>query len=97
LTAPRRRSKSTARFVVGLRIVVGLLAGALKMRFAQFFLLNALGSLLWAATMGTIGYAIGSSWTRIVHFVRGLDWTVLILAVAVTVVLLLKRRMRPKA
>jgi len=81
------------RFVLGLRVVVGLLAGALKMRFLQFFLVNALGALLWAATMGSIGYAIGSSWRRILHFVRDLDWTLLILVVAVAIAVFLRRRM----
>ena len=85
------------RFVLGLRIVVGLLAGALEMRFARFFLLNAVGSLVWAATMGGVGYSIGSSWKRIVHFVRDLDWTVLILLVGIAVVLLVRRRFRVRS
>jgi membrane protein DedA with SNARE-associated domain len=84
------------RFVVGLRIIVGFLAGALKMRFIQFFLLNAAGALVWAATMGTVGYAIGSSWQRIVRIVRGANWTVLILVVAISIVLLLRSRLRAR-
>jgi len=84
------------RFVLGLRMLVGVLAGALQMRFIHFFLLNAAGALLWAATMGTIGYTIGSSWERIVGFIRGLNWTLLILATAVAIVLLLRRRLRAR-
>jgi membrane protein DedA with SNARE-associated domain len=82
------------RFVLGLRIIVSLLAGALKMRFFHFFLLNATGALVWAATMGSVGYAIGSSWRRIITFVRDLDWTVLILVIATAVTLFLRSRMR---
>jgi membrane protein DedA with SNARE-associated domain len=84
------------RFLLGLRIIVGLLAGALKMPFVQFFLLNAMGGLLWAVTMGAVGYTIGSSWRRIVHVVRDLDWTVLILAVAIAGALFLRRRWRAR-
>lgn len=85
------------RFIVGLRIVVGLLAGALKMPFVSFFFLNAAGSLVWAGTMGTVGYVVGSSWRRIVHFVRALDWTILVLAIAVALILLFRRRLRMRS
>lgn len=84
------------RFVVGLRIVVGLLAGALKMHFVPFFLLNAMGSLLWAGTMGAVGYTIGSSWGRILHFVRDLNGTALILVVVIAMGLLLRNRIRAR-
>ena len=85
------------RFIVGLRIIVGLLAGALKMRFIHFFLLNAAGALLWAATMGSVGYAIGSSWQRIVHFIRGVNWTILVLVILISVVVFVRSRLRARS
>ncbi|HEY6291558.1 MAG TPA: DedA family protein, partial [Terriglobia bacterium] len=71
-----------ARFITGLRILVGLLAGAFRMPFGVFFLANAAGALVWAITMGAAGYALGSSWDRLVRFARALDWTALVIALA---------------
>ncbi len=39
----------TARFVVGLRQLNGILAGTVAMPWPRFFLANALGALIWAS------------------------------------------------
>lgn len=83
-----------ARFIVGLRILVGLLAGAFRMRFALFFFANAAGAIAWALVMGAIGYALGSSWQRLVHFVRDLDWAVLIAVVIAVAIGVWRHRVR---
>lgn len=76
----------TARFIVGLRILAGPLAGGVRMRYRHFLLANAAGALLWGTTMGMVGFLLGSSWHRLVHIASNLDLTILIAAVLVALV-----------
>jgi len=75
-----------ARFIVGLRILAGPLAGGVRMRYRDFLLANAAGALLWGTAMGAAGFVLGSSWHRLVHFARNLDLAILIALVAVALV-----------
>lgn len=79
-----------ARFVIGLRMLAGPLAGGFRMRYRDFLVANAAGALVWGATMGVGGYALGSSWERLVHFARDFDLAAMI-AVAVLVLAWLVR------
>jgi membrane protein DedA with SNARE-associated domain len=45
------------RFVIGARVVVAPLAGARRMPFGKFLLLDAIGATLWAGSFVLIGYA----------------------------------------
>lgn len=72
-----------ARFIAGLRILAGPLAGGVRMRYRDFLLANAAGALLWGTAMGTVGFLLGSSWQRLVHFARNLDLAALIATVVV--------------
>ena len=45
------------RFVIGARVVVAPLAGARRMPFGRFLLLDAIGATLWAGSFVLIGYA----------------------------------------
>src|SRR5579872_2539687 len=51
-----------ARFVFGLRILAGPLAGVLKMPWRNFFLFNFLGAALWVSVIASLGYFFGSRW-----------------------------------
>jgi membrane-associated protein len=51
-----------ARFVFGMRILAGPLAGVLKMPWRKFFLFNFLGAALWVSVIGCMGYFFGSRW-----------------------------------
>ncbi len=48
-----------ARFIAGLRVLAGPLAGILKMRWARFLFFNALGALAWVAAIATAAYLLG--------------------------------------
>jgi membrane protein DedA with SNARE-associated domain/membrane-associated phospholipid phosphatase len=54
-----------ARFVAFFRTVVGILAGASGMPFGRFSVYNALGSVLWATAVGTVGYFFGQNLPRL--------------------------------
>jgi membrane protein DedA with SNARE-associated domain len=47
------------RWVSILRILAALLAGASGMAWRRFLLWNALGGIVWAGAVGTVGYALG--------------------------------------
>ncbi len=83
-----------ARFIIGLRILAGPLAGGFRMRYRDFLLANAAGAVLWGTTMGIAGYLLGSSWQRLVHFARNLDLALLIAVLAVALVWVLWARLR---
>jgi len=80
----------TARFIVGLRILAGPLAGSVRMRYRDFFVANAAGAALWGTTMGAAGYLLGSSWQRLVHFARNIDLAILIVVVAAVLIWILR-------
>lgn len=87
----------TARFITGLRVFAGILAGVLLMPYPRFLLFNFTGAVCWALAIGCIGFAFGSNWERLVSFLARLDRiTLLIVAVVVLVVLLVQVLRRKK-
>ena len=48
-----------ARFIAGLRFLAGPLAGILRMRWAKFFLFNALGAIAWVTVITSLAYFFG--------------------------------------
>lgn len=72
-----------ARFIAGLRIIAGPLAGVMRMSWRKFLLFNFLGALLWVTTIASVGYLFGKHWDALVDLVQDAN-----LAVAVAVVLL---------
>jgi len=83
----------TARFIVGLRILAGPLAGSVRMRYRDFLLANAAGAVLWGTTMGLAGYLLGSSWQRLVHFARNVNLAILIVVVAALLIWIFRARL----
>jgi len=79
------------RFIALLRIFAGPLAGALKMRYAQFLAANASGGLLWAGGTTAVVYYAGLAAER---WLFRFSWIALVVAVLVGVgmTLLLRER-----
>ena len=71
-----------ARFVFGMRIITGPLAGVLRMPWRKFLLFNFLGASLWVTVISGAGYLFGQHWQRLEHGLKVFD-----IAVAVVVVL----------
>lgn len=51
-----------ARFIFGLRIFAGPLAGVLRMPWKAFALFNFLGATVWVTVIASVGYFFGKHW-----------------------------------
>lgn len=78
-----------ARFLFGLRIIAGPLAGVLRMPWRRFLIFNFLGASAWVSAIAVLGYVFGSQWQRLVYLLKGAELAVLALLLAA--VLLLRR------
>jgi len=81
-----------ARFVFGLRVFAGPLAGVLRMRWRAFALYNCLGAALWGTTIAGAGYLFGQNWRSLLRAMQRFNIAALI--IAAVVILFLWRRYR---
>jgi membrane protein DedA with SNARE-associated domain len=75
-----------ARFVFGMRIIAGPLAGVLHMEWKRFVLFNFLGAVVWVTVITVVGYFFGSQWDALLRVMHRIN---LGIAAAVGVVALL--------
>ena len=71
-----------ARFIFGMRVIAGPLAGVLRMPWRRFVLFNFLGAAAWVTTISLVGYFFGSQWNTLVKVIGRVN---LIIAIAVVV------------
>jgi len=83
-----------ARFIAGLRIFAGIVAGVLRMPFLIFLCFSFAGAVCWALVIGSVGFLFGSNWDRLVNFVGHVDRIALVIIAAAAVVLFLVHRVR---
>jgi len=69
------------RFVPGVRSVVSLPAGLLRMPRATFLALTLLGSAIWNCLLVGAGYALGSQWERVSEVIGPLSTPLLVAVV----------------
>jgi membrane protein DedA with SNARE-associated domain len=81
-----------ARFIFGLRIVAGPLAGVLRMHWKKFAVFNALGAVLWVSVIATVGYLFGRHWRTLEGVIRRFDLAILVVAVIALLVWWRRRR-----
>jgi len=84
-----------ARFIFGLRVIAGPLAGVLRMPWKKFAIFNVLGATLWVLVISAIGYKFGKHWDQLIDFVRRMNLVVGIAALIVLLAVWLWRRVRP--
>lgn len=77
-----------ARFVFGMRIIAGPLAGVLRMRWPRFALFNFLGAALWVSVISTIGYLFGEHWNRLIQFIGRANLILFVIAIGVATIAL---------
>lgn len=80
-------------FIVGVRHLTALVAGASGLRSHTFALYAYPGGCLWVASFLTIGYYVGEKWQQIGH---RFDNIVLIVAVAIALAALIWWRLKKK-
>jgi membrane protein DedA with SNARE-associated domain len=56
-----------ARYVFGMRVIAGPLAGVLRMDWRRFALFNFLGAITWVLTICCAGYYFGESWPMLLR------------------------------
>ncbi|MGH7610582.1 MAG: DedA family protein [Candidatus Dormibacteria bacterium] len=84
-----------ARFVVVLRSLGALFAGAAEMRYPVFLLFNLLGGAAWATAYGVLGFELGNAYSRLsgTVSVASVAAGAALLAVVVAVMFLARRRL----
>jgi membrane-associated protein len=83
---------SVARFIGGLRIFAGPLAGVLRMHWKKFVIYNLLGAVLWVTTISCVGYIFGRHWETLERYVGGSNFLLLFLAILVAAFLWYRKR-----
>jgi len=76
-----------ARFVFGIRVIAGPVAGVMRMPWNKFAIFNALGAMLWVTVISVVGYSFGSQWRLLMHFMKRFDLVLGIAFVLIVVVL----------
>jgi membrane protein DedA with SNARE-associated domain len=68
--------------VPGMRSLVSLPAGLLRMPRLQYLGLTLLGSAIWNAVLVTVGYVLGSQWERVADVIGPVSKPLVAIAVA---------------
>lgn len=74
------------RFFYGLRTIIPFALGMSNVRTERFFLMNAVGALVWAVVVGTAGYLFGATLEALLRYVDHIERQV-ILSIAATGIL----------
>lgn len=80
-----------ARFVAGVRIVAGPLAGALHMNWLKFLLCNCLGAILWVLVISGVGYWFGEYEQQVIRLLHHVNLIIFLGVVAVILFVWWKR------
>ncbi len=70
-----------ARFVFGLRIIAGPLAGVLQMPWRVFLLFNFMGAAVWVTIISAVGYKFGEHWEHLIRIMGRVNLVVALLAI----------------
>lgn len=86
-----------ARFIVGMRIIAGPLAGVLRMPWKRFVVFNFLGAAVWVTVISLVGYFFGSEWEELVRLFKKVNLGIVIAAAVVILILWWRYRKRRRA
>jgi membrane protein DedA with SNARE-associated domain len=76
------------RFITGLRIFAGPLAGMFRMPYPRFLFFNFSGATIWGITIVSVGFLFGGSWDSLIDFIEKFHRITLIGGAAVLLVVL---------
>ncbi|MBS1851937.1 MAG: DedA family protein [Acidobacteria bacterium] len=85
-----------ARFVAGMRVISGPLAGVLRMHWRKFVVYNFLGAVVWVSVISAAGYFSGKHWHHVMHVIRGVNLGILFAAAVLLAVFWYKRKKSSK-
>ena len=87
-----------ARFIFGLRVFAGPLAGVLRMPWKAFAVFNFVGAAVWVTVIATVGYFFGKHWDALEHAIGRFNLVTggLVLAVILLFWWKQRRRLAPK-
>ena len=83
-----------ARFIAGMRIVAGPLAGVLRMEWKRFLLANFAGAVVWVSVISSAGYVFGSRYEALAGVIKETELWILIIVIAAGVYFWRRRRKR---
>jgi len=63
----------SGRFIAGLRMFAGILAGLFQMSYRRFLFFNFTGAAVWAIAVTYVGFMFGSSWELVQQHLIRLD------------------------
>src|SRR5581483_389238 len=86
-----------ARFVFGMRVIAGPLAGVLRMPWKEFAVYNAIGAALWVTVITMLGYLSGRHWATVLKFLKEADFVIAGVAAAVIIFLWWRHRRNQRA
>lgn len=77
------------RLIYGFRAFILMAAGAAKMKFSKFFILNFLGSFIWATIFTLIGYFFGHSFNLLKNTIENVYLFIPIVITCIIIIILL--------
>jgi membrane-associated protein len=86
-----------ARFVFGMRILAGPMAGVLRMSWRRFLVFNFLGAVVWVSVISCAGYLFGRHWNRLEEALKRADIVALLVILLIAGYLWWRNRKRDPA
>ncbi|MGE5326263.1 MAG: DedA family protein [Deltaproteobacteria bacterium] len=77
-----------SRFITGLRVFAGPLAGIFRMPFLRFLFFDFTGALIWGVTVVSVGFLLGGSWENLTRFIDKFHRITFVAGVAVLLVVI---------
>ncbi len=70
-----------ARFIFGMRVIAGPLAGVLRMPWELFAIFNLLGAVVWVTVIALVGFFFGRNWAMLTRALGRVDMVVIAVVV----------------
>ena len=81
-----------SRFVFGMRVLAGPLAGTLRMPWKSFAVFNLLGAALWVSTISLAGYLFGGRWRLLIYYMKRFDQVLAVVFILFAVIVWWRNR-----
>jgi len=81
-----------ARFIFGMRIFAGPMAGVLRMPWKAFALFNLLGAAVWVSVIASVGYFFGQYWDALERVIKRFNLAIAVAAVVIVLIYWWRRR-----